>query len=260
MIQVNIGRKDITLSFESPAFRCHNTFHANGRPNTRETRMTQRSATLCSLNRSSISHSLFMSLFVRWSGGSYPLSNLFVRETFTNWWVIRKDDRIIRIIGGQFVALSCLGDDVSREVRWGQSPAVGEVIVTMVTIYGKPMGEEAFVLSKPYCRGMERCNCFLPDYHLVRQRCWLDNVKAGMRQADIHKLWVSTSFRRQTVLFWIIIVDIHLTCRGDFREKGMGIARRHSSLPYNREIPRLLKRNENLLKEKNQSLPSIPQH
>ena len=89
MIQVNIGRKDITLSFESPAFRCHNTFDANGRPNTRETRLTQRSATLCSLNRSSISHSLFMSLFVRWSGGRNPLSNLFVRETFTNWWVPR---------------------------------------------------------------------------------------------------------------------------------------------------------------------------
>ena len=105
---------------------------------------------------------------------------------------------------------------------------------------------------------MERCNCFLPDYHLVRQRCWLDNVKAGMRQADIHKLWVSTSFRRQTVLFWIIIVDIHLTCRGDFREKGMGIARRHSSLPYNREIPRLLKRNENLLKEKKSKPPLHP--
>ena len=98
MIEISIQSKDITLSFESPTFRCHNTFHANGRPNTREPRIIQRSAKLCSLNRSSIAHPWFMSVFVQWSGRSYPLSNLFVRETFTNW-------RVIRIIRLQIVTM-----------------------------------------------------------------------------------------------------------------------------------------------------------
>ena len=153
MIEVNIGRIDITLSFESPALRCHNTFHANGRPSTREPRIIQRSATLCSLNRSSIAHPLLMSVFVQWSVGSYFLSNLFVRETFSNWWIIRAIESTFQ----RCIVLAM--DDVSREVRRGRGEqyAVGEVIVTMVTIWQANEREcLCFILNVPQSDGVNQ--------------------------------------------------------------------------------------------------------
>ena len=66
---------------------------------------------------------------------------------------------------------------------------------------------------------------------------------------------------RRTVLR-IIIVEIYVTLAGDISEGdgaavcvGGGITPKHSSLPYNREIPHLLTRNKNLLKGKRKQSP-----
>ena len=68
-----------------------------------------------------------------------------------------------------------------------------------------------------------------------------------------------TSFPRPTLLFRIIIVEIYVALAGEISEGGTatggGITPKHSSLPYNREIPHLLTRNKNLLRGKESKAP-----